>query len=574
MKKRTRVSILIFIIIAKSTLFFAQQKNSVLSLEKQNLFDYYFFEAQKQKDIGKNDAQFDALQMCLQIDSLNSAVNSEIGFLYAQMRMINEAEQSFAKAVQQEPLNWWYRIQYIKLLIAIEKYNEATKEAEQTKSLFNQKEEIYTILASLYERMQQFDKSIKVLNELEVYTDVNEELSFQKFRYYILLDKERKAIKEIKKLIKKYPNESRYATLLGDTYLDLKKKEKAYQIYQKVLKQDPENPYVYVSMAEYFKRENKPNEAINSIIKALKNPKLPSNTKMEILGKYVDRLIKEQGKEDEAEAIFKMLIDMYPLEELPYAYYSIFLQKQNRNDDALKTLESLLHINPANETAWKVSLKLVIEKNDTVALRKLTQRAIEASVKIPDFYLYRSIRLVEQKRYKEALANNFLGLKNMGKEANMVVKSTFYGQIGDIYYLLNEQEKAFENYEKALKENPMNVFVMNNYAYYLLLKKGDLIKAERLSAKAVEIEPRNSTYLDTYAWILYKKKSYLLAKFYIEKAIENISIDEESAVIYEHSGDIYLVNGEKEKAIKMWKKALKIDTENKKLQQKIEQYRK
>ncbi len=558
----------------KSSLFFAQKRDVVLSSEKRNLFDYYFFEAQKQKDIGKIDAQFDALQMCLQIDSLNAAANSEIGFLYTQMRMINEAEKSFARAVEQESQNWWYRVQYIKFLIARGKYEKATQKAEQTKLLFNQKEEIYTILASLYERTEKFDKAIKVLDELEVYTDVNEPLSFQKFKYYLTLDKEKKAIKEIKKLIKKYPEESRYETLLGDVYLDLNKKEKAYKIYQKVFKENPENPYVYVSMADYFKKNNQPKKAINSIIKALKNPRLPAVTKMEILGKYVDRLIDEDEKAEETEGLFKMLIDMYPLEEMPYAYYSVFLQKQNRNDDALKALESLLHINPQNETAWRVSLKLVVEKNDTVALKNLTKKAINATVKVPDFYLYRSMELMQQKKYKEALANNRQALKNMGKEANGITKSVFYGQIGDVYYLLKDKKKAFENYEKALKENPMNVFVMNNYAYYLSLEKEDLIKAERLSAKTVEIEPTNSTYLDTYAWILYEKKSYLLAKFYIEKAIENVSDKEEAAVIYEHGGDIYWAMGEEKKAIEMWEKALKIDMKNEKLQQKIEQHRK
>ncbi len=559
---------------AKSTHLFAQ-KDSLYLLEKnKKSFDNYFFEAEKQKIMGKYDAQFDALKMCLQIDSLNATVNSEIGTLYAQKGMFDKAEKCFLYAAQKYPVNWWYRIQYINFLIKKKKYNKAILETEKAKIIFNQKEEIYTILASLYEQAKQYDKAIKVLNELEIYTNVNEVLSFQKFKYYLLLGKERKGIKEIKKLIKEYPNEPRYATLLGDIYLDLNKNEKAYNIYQKVLKKNPENPYAYVSMAEYFKKENKPNETINSVIKALKNPKLPSDIKMEVLGKYIDILIEEDRRKNEIETLFKMLIDMYPLEEMTYAYYSVFLQKQKRNDEALKTLESLLHINPQNITAWKVSLKIVTLKNDTVALKKLTQKAIEASVKLPEFYFYHSIRLIQEKRYKEALENNQFALKNIGEDANIIIKSALYGQIGDIYYLLNKKEKSFENYEKALIENPLNITVMNNYAYYLSLEKKDLVKAERLSAKAVELEPMNSTYLDTYAWILYEKKSYFLAKFYIEKAIENSPVGKVSAVIYEHSGDIYLANGEKEKAIKMWKKALEVDINNKKIKQKIEQLNK
>jgi hypothetical protein len=58
-----------------------------------------------------------------------------------------------------------------------------------------------------------------------------------------------------------------------------------------------------------------------------------------------------------------------------------------------------------------------------------------------------------------------------------------------------------------------------------------------MSAKTVELEPKNSTYLDTYAWILYQQESYTLAKFYIERAVDNLSNEEEHGVVLEHYGD-------------------------------------
>jgi len=54
---------------------------------------------------------------------------------------------------------------------------------------------------------------------------------------------------------------------------------------------------------------------------------------------------------------------------------------------------------------------------------------------------------------------------------------------------------------------------MNNYAYYLSEEKTDLKKAEKMSAKAVEKEPNNSTYLDTYAWIFTNRKIIPLQNF-------------------------------------------------------------
>ena len=110
--------------------------------------------------------------------------------------------------------------------------------------------------------------------------------------------------------------------------------------------------------------------------------------------------------------------------------------------------------------------------------------------------------------------------------------------------------------------------VLNNYSYYLSVLGKDLDKAERMSAKTIEIEPGNATFLDTYAWILFKKGQFLEAKFIIERAIDNM--DEPSGVVVEHYGDILFKNGNINGALEQWKKALEIGGHSDLLEQKIE----
>jgi Tfp pilus assembly protein PilF len=112
--------------------------------------------------------------------------------------------------------------------------------------------------------------------------------------------------------------------------------------------------------------------------------------------------------------------------------------------------------------------------------------------------------------------------------------------------------------------------VMNNYAYYLSLEKKDLKRAERMSAKTVELEPKNSTYLDTYAWILYQQESYTLAKFYIERAVDNLSNEEEHGVVLEHYGDILWMTRDDEKAMQFWKKSYESGNKTDDLKKKID----
>ena len=136
--------------------------------------------------------------------------------------------------------------------------------------------------------------------------------------------------------------------------------------------------------------------------------------------------------------------------------------------------------------------------------------------------------------------------------------------------LVEEYCAGSEAYELSLKANPANVYVMNNYAYYHSELNIELKKAELMSAKTVEKEPSNSTYLDTYAWIFYMQGNYSLAKFYIERAVDNLKPDYDAAVIYDHYGDILWKTNNTEKAKEMWIKALEKGIDTPEIKQKIE----
>lgn len=547
------------------------KKNSTLTQDEKNRFDYYFFDSQRLKDIGQFDAQLEALRMCLSIDSMNGAAQSEYGLALTRLNQPAEAGKAFAKAVQLYPRNWWYRYQYITLLASRGMYPEAVEQAEQLKKYYPQRDFVYTLLSSLYKQTEDYQKAIDALNQLEQYMGINETLAFEKFQLYARLNKEKKAIAEIDRLVEKYPKETRYQVLRGDLFIEQNKMQKAYEIYQDVLRKDPGNPFVYVSLADYYKQTEQTDKAMASISEALKNPQLPSETKMKILGQYVDRLLSNNQKIEETEALFKILVEMYPLEELPHAYYALFLQNQKRNNEALEELETIISLNPKNEGAWKNYLQILVVNQDSAAIMDFTQKALQQIPHVPEFYFYRSIQQYQQGDYKSALKTAELAIRNTAETSTPDIMSGFYGQIGDLYFKMEERAKAFENYEKALALMPNNAYVMNNYAYYLSLEKKDLRKAERMSSKTVELEPDNSTYLDTYAWILYQQGDFMLAKIYIDRAVSNLKQDQEPEVVYEHAGDIYAALEKYNKAVEWWQKAYDAtEKSNEEIKRKIE----
>ena len=62
-----------------------------------------------------------------------------------------------------------------------------------------------------------------------------------------------------------------------------------------------------------------------------------------------------------------------------------------------------------------------------------------------------------------------------------------------------------------------------------------------MSFKTIKAEPKNGTYLDTYAWILFMEERYHEAKIYIDQAIANLDSTQNNNTVIEHAGDIYAI---------------------------------
>ena len=152
--------------------------------------------------------------------------------------------------------------------------------------------------------------------------------------------------------------------------------------------------------------------------------------------------------------------------------------------------------------------------------------------------------------------------------------SSYYTSVGDIYHKMGDKEGAYRSYRNALTADPENGMAMNNYAYFLVTDNGDdasLEKAEELSHRSLTGDNKdNPTFLDTYAWILFKRGKTDDALIYQQEAVnkgeetENISHE-----LYDHLGDILKASGEDAKAVEAWKKAIEMDGDEKELNKKI-----
>lgn len=542
-----------------------------LTEEEQRNFDFSFYEGLRLKEEGLYAEAMNAFLACKKIDSLDAGLLVEISFIHLSSGKKEEALSTMQQALAMEPENWWYNTHLIKLYAQQKQFPEAIKIGEQLLKKNPYKEAVYNILIPLYKETNRFNDAINLYDRLEKITGTNEVISFDKMRLYMALNSPKKAAQEVDKLILKFPGENRFQILKGDMLIQQGQKEKAFELYQSILLNDPQNPYVFISLSDYYKVTGNADKSMEYIILALKSGQLDISTKMEILGQHIESLIRANGKIEETEALFKLLIDYHPLEESVHSYYASFLQYMKREEDAAAVYESMLNLNSKNAQTWFSLMQVYFSKQTYPKVVEVADRAIAATDDNLIFYFYKGITYELMELFPEAFSAHTKALTLFKEGEKPELKSDFYAHLGDIYLKFEKKDSAFIAYDEAIKLNPNNIIALNNYAYYLSIEKTDLQKAERMSAKTIEKEPKNSTYLDTYAWIFYQQGNYSLAKFYIERAIDNLKEKQESGVILEHYGDILWMTRENDaKALETWKKAYDSGYQTEALKNKIE----
>lgn len=537
-----------------------------LSPEQQRKFDYFDYEAANLKNAGKYDAAYDLFSYCLSLDTASSPVLYELAMFQLQRNRPEKAVEMLKSAVAHSDDNFTYRMTLAGLYRNLGMYGEASDSYEELVKRYPDKSELNYYLADALTQEGEIGAAIDAYNVLESTMGMNETLSLQKFKLYQTLKQPDKAFEEIEKLANKYPMNARYRLLMGDLHLENEETEKALACYQQAHEIDPDDPRYIVSMANYYDQTGDKDAAEQEIRDALVNEKLDVETKVGILSRYVQRLQQTQQGIENANSLFQTLLDQHPEDTELKLMYGSLLMAQQKEEEAKFQFQLVTEMEPSNEGAWQQLLNISLKGEDIPEVIRICTRCKELFPEAPEYYFYLGIGYYMQEKYQESLDTYYAGLKII-PEGNGVVKSNFYGQIGDLYYQMEKMDEAYKAYDEALKYNENNAPVLNNYSYFLTLDKKDLKKAERMAAQCIKLEPDNATYLDTYAWVFFVQGNYTLAKIYIENALSKDKTN--SAELVDHYGDILYMSGEKDKALEQWKKAKEMGKDTDVLKQKI-----
>lgn len=544
-------------------------KETLLSAEQQRKYDYFFLEAMRMKGKNEYDAAFGLLQHCLDINPTASSVLYEISQYYMFLRQVPQGQVALEQAVAFAPDNYWYSQGLVSLYQQQNELDKAAALLEKMVTRFPSKQDPLFSLLDIYSRQEKYNDVISTLNRLEKRLGKNEQLSMEKFRIYLQMKDDKKAFQEIESLVQEYPMDMRYQVILGDVYLQNGKKQEAYDAYQKVLAVEPDNPMALFSMASYYEQTGQKELYQQQLDTLLLNKKVTSDTKISVMRQVIAENEQSSAKDStQVIALFDRMMKQDMDDPQIPMLYSQYLLSKNMEQEAVPVLEQVVDLDPTNKAARLMLVSAAVKKEDYKQIIKVCEPGIEATPDALELYYYLAIAYHQAEQGDSVLSVCNRALEHITPDTRKEVISDFYSIMGDIYHTKKQMTEAYAAYDSALVYNPSNIGALNNYAYYLSVERRDLDKAEEMSYKTVKAEPNNSTYLDTYAWILFEKGNYAEARIYIDNAMKNDG--EKSDVIVEHCGDIYFMTGDVEGALKYWKKALEMGSESKTLKQKIE----
>lgn len=542
-----------------------QEKSVEGNDEKKKEFEYLFIEALKQKMIGNHQKAVSLLSACLEIDPNSSAAMYELANLHILNKDMTSASLLLEKAVSINPSNIWYMLLLANVYQQSGKNSEAASLYDRILKTDPQNQEYLYMKAVLLAKAKKYDESVRTFNDLEKLTGIHEQISAAKQDVYIQAGNIKEAVAEIQRLIDSNPSDPRYYGLLADLYKEQGDFENALRYYMKIRELDPGNGFVFFSLADLVLEKEDSTAAYGYIRQGFASDSVDLETKLQLYLMYTGANAPFQLTSGQTEEIIRLIIEKYPDDFRVYSVYAEYLIRNKNYGEARKYLLKAVETGANEYTLWEQILYLDNELLDWPLLFTHGKSAIESFPNQPQFYFLQAIAALQLGKFTEAIQIADEGLMYVVENKSLEGQLTFLK--GEARYKLSGKEEAFALFDKAIELDPDNFIALNNYAYYLSLAGRDLEKAERMSGRVIERFPDNATYLDTYAWVLFRKQNYTLARFYMETALSHSETG--NPTLIEHYGDILFMLGKTDEAVENWKKALELGSDSKILKQKI-----
>ena len=534
---------------------------------------YVLMEAQRQHFLEHDDAFYHLIAYAYSLDSTNTSIAFYMGVAKFERTSFEHTDELTAalaqmrKHVEAHPEDKYEARLYAHAAFLVNQYQEGLRVLNIQHQLHPQDDNLLSTMADAYEKMSDYQKALAIYDTLQQWQGQSVELSSAKLKAYQALNDTTGAIHEMRALLASAPTNADYNLAMGKMLFMFGYRDSAMVYYDKAQQYEPDNGLTYLTKAEYYLALGDTLNYDRQTYQALVSTDLDVESKLQILVNYTKTLLSAKDTTHRTDHLFDVLIEQHPLEPQIRVLYSEYLMVIDNNEGAAEQIDYALNLDPTNKELWTRLMAYYLYAGNYEKAIEVGDKAIRLNPDNVELYSYLGSSCYSVKQYDKAIEVYDKALAILDS-TQVDDRSNLLSGKADVKFAMGDTIAAFALYDQSLDLNPDNPGTLNNYAYFLALSNRDLDKAERMSAKTIVEDAANPTYLDTYAWVFYMRKEYTMAQLYIEMAINNE--EQPTSELFEHYGYILLANGDKQKALEQWRKAIELKPDNEQLVKQIE----
>ncbi|MFT4833721.1 MAG: tetratricopeptide (TPR) repeat protein [Marinoscillum sp.] len=505
------------------------------------------------------DNQMKALTLfkeALEMSPKDAAINFKIAEILTQNGEYNQALPYAEQSMQSDPSNKYFILLAAEIYKALSDLEEATQLYSDMINAIPGTETYLYDLAIMYQYQGKNELSLDAYGRAEEYFGMNEMILREKQKIYLKNKDYESLLADWDKLILEYDNDERYIMELCQFLISQNLLAPAKERLSKLTSKNAE-----ILLSEIAMAEGNPEEAMRLAQSTMSAKEVDVQSKMQLLSAFLT-VVKTEEEIAQVLSLTDSLTAQYADMFEVQAFAGDVMYQFDRKDEALNYYLKAVKLNGSNFGIWQNILSLESEFNRFDSVIVHAERAMEYFPNQAALYYFAGTGYLINQSFKKSIQVLEQGIK-FATDPNLL--TIFYGQIGDSYNSLKQFDKSYNAYDEALKANPQNDHVLNNYSYFLSLRKERLDRAVEMSTKLVELHPVNPTYLDTHGWVLYVIGKYEESLIYLRKAA---NLQDDGTVI-EHYGDVLYKLGREDEALEQWKRAAQFDDASENINKKI-----
>lgn len=481
--------------------------------------------------------------------------------LYSNVTQHQKALENGLEALKLSPNNLTYKEHIADTYIILGDYNNSLKYLKEISAERPDDINMLYNIGRIYEAIKQPSEAIKYYENITENYQYDETVLLRMAEIYESFNDYSNTAATIEKLLVINPTDLNLKYSAAAAYVKVPDYDKAIRIYEEILATNPNNRDVQTEVIKLYFRQHRNSEAFEKYSKFIDRDSVDFMTKMDVAVAFMQASAEDKEALSVSRSILETMQSTYPGEWMPEFYLAIIDSRDNPQAAETRLNDLLSRVDTSAELYVQVGFYYFDQRKFQQAL-DVFKPGVE---KFPDDY--RLNYMTGNSYYYLGQNRNALPYVEKAREISPTDINVF-SILGLIYDDLKMNAECDRMYEEAFKLYPDNIGLLNNYAYHLSERGEKLKEAKEMSKKTIDKEPNNSSYLDTYGWILYKLEDYKEAAVYIEKAIKI----NKNATLLDHLGDVYAAMGEVVKALKYWNEALAMDTSNETIKSKINKY--